>query len=89
MTYAPTEQELSDRILRQQSWAENKYAASLVWKGYLAGLYEWRVIDLDAYTRLEKLLPTDGNVEISELFGGEPLSAENLERVKYYMTHPE
>lgn len=89
MSELPTENELSDRILRQQSWSKDQNAATLVWKGYLAGLYEWNLIDLDTYTRLKKLLPADGNIEISELFGGEPLSAEELERVKYYMANPE
>ena len=89
MSTLPTEEELTDRIRRQLSWATDKYTASLIWKGYLAGLYEWDVIDLDVYTRVEKLLPTDGNIEMSELFGGEPLSVEELERVKHYMVNPE
>jgi hypothetical protein len=84
MAELPTEAELRDRILRQQGWAQDKYTATLIWKGYLAGLFEWSLIDLEVYTRLAKLLSTDGNVEISELFGDEPLSDERRKAVESY-----
>lgn len=84
MQEMPTEYELKERITRHQSWARDKYAAALIWKGYLAGIFEWGLIDVDTYSRLDDLLQAGGEVELSEVFGGEPLSEARRKEVESY-----
>lgn len=84
MKELPTEAELKKRISMHQSWARDKYAAALIWKGYVAGLFEWGLIDVDAYYRLDDLLGVGGEVELSEVFGGEPLNDEQRKEVEAY-----
>ena len=76
MNSKPTEVELSDRIARQMEWRGPTDAVVLVWRGYLAGLYEWGSIELGVYERLTKTLPSKGFVEIDELFAGEKSTKE-------------
>lgn len=71
----PTEEELQDRISRQISWRKTDTVA-LIWHGYLNGLFEWGVIEIDVYDRLLKLLPKLGSKEIYEQFLDEPISPE-------------
>lgn len=72
----PTEEELRNRITRQLDWRGTSDTVSLIWHGYLSGLMEWGLIDVQVCDRLRALLPQVGNKELSELFGDEPLSAE-------------
>lgn len=82
MSERPTEAELKKRMLQHQGWARDKYAATLIWKGYVAGLFEWGLIDVEAYSRLDDLLPVGGEVELSEVFGGQPLSEDERRKVE-------
>jgi hypothetical protein len=72
----PTIEELANRIARQLEAGGNTSAVVMIWKGYLAGLYEWGAIDLASYSQLEDTLPAGGDVEITELFLGQPISPE-------------
>lgn len=76
MSERPDATELKQRIEQQLSWSRNRAAASLLWKGYLTGLYEWGQIELEDYTKLCAGLPIGGEVELSELFGGEAVDEE-------------
>lgn len=71
----PTEEELANRIQRQLSW-RNTEAVALIWRGYLAGLLEWGLIEVSTYDRLRKLLPKVGSKALVELFADEPISPE-------------
>jgi hypothetical protein len=82
MLNPPTESELKQRLETQLAGAADKYAVTLVWKGLLAGLFEWGFIPLDVYTRLENLLPRGGEIEVAEYFNGEPLSVEMEQEVR-------
>ncbi|QDQ86085.1 hypothetical protein FNZ07_28530 [Paraburkholderia megapolitana] len=72
----PTEEELRKRISRQLSWHSPPDAVALIWRGYLAALLEWAIIENEVYERLEMLLPKVGVKEQVELFADELLSAE-------------
>jgi hypothetical protein len=56
----PEEEELRRRILNQLSWHASSDVVGVLWLGYLAGLLEWGVIDIDVYGRLKNLLPLVG-----------------------------
>ncbi len=71
----PTEEELANRIVRQLSW-RNTETVALIWRGYLAGLLEWGLIEVSTYGRLSKLLPKVGGKALYELFADEPISPE-------------
>lgn len=46
-----------------------KYA--IAWQGYIAGLYEWKILELGYYRRLSKILPSVGEPNvIAEIFEG-------------------
>jgi hypothetical protein len=77
----PTEQELKQRIERQGSWRGESREFAIIWRGYLSGLYEWGLIELDVYERLIALLPKVGVKEQVELFADEPLSPEQEREV--------
>ncbi|WP_244136301.1 hypothetical protein [Burkholderia sp. BCC0405] len=79
ITGYPTELELRERIERQIARRGATDAVALVWHGYLTGLLEWGLIELDVFTRLSALLPTIGRVELVELSMDELISPE-LER---------
>ncbi len=76
MTRIFNEEEFTKRIARHYRSAQDKKLVIAIWKGYLAGIYEWGIIDLALYTRLDGTLPAGGDVEIFELFTGEPVSDE-------------
>ena len=84
MTSRPTEQELQNRLQRQLEFSQDKFAAICIWNGYITGLYEWGLIELDVYTRLEQLLPPGGNVETWELSSDEPADEEARKRILDY-----
>jgi hypothetical protein len=45
---------------------------ALAWHGYMAGLYEWDVIDLNTYSKLLSLLPKIGEPDpILTIFSGQ------------------
>lgn len=87
MASQANEDELADRLTRQLEWGRDRHAAVLLWKGYLAGLYEAHVIDIEVYTRLDGLLPAGGNIEVSELFAGEKLSDQEVGEIENYATN--
>jgi hypothetical protein len=80
----PTEEELRDRITQQLGWRNSSNETILIWHGYLAGLLEWSLIDVNVYDRLHVLLPRLGSYELFELFNGEPLSAEHKKEIDDY-----
>jgi hypothetical protein len=81
----PTEEELRSRITRQLKWRANSDEVVLIWHGYLAGLMEWGIIELETYERLSELLPHKGNKVLAELFQGEPLTAEREREIDEYL----
>ena len=81
----PTEEELRDRITRQLEWRDKSDTVALIWHGYLSGLMEWGLIEIDVYNRLSDLLPIVGDKEIAELFAGEPLTTEQEKEIEEYL----
>ena len=81
----PTEEELRDRITRQLQWRDKSDTVALIWHGYLSGLMEWGLIEIDVYNRLSDLLPLVGDKEIAELFAGEPLTTEQEKEIDEYL----
>ncbi|MBD2945759.1 hypothetical protein V4E86_01655 [Burkholderia pseudomallei] len=75
----PTEQELRERIERQIARRGATDIVALIWHGYLTGLLEWGVIELDVFDRLSALLPAIGHLELVELSIDEQATLE-LER---------
>ncbi|MBF4070454.1 hypothetical protein GSH05_15405 [Burkholderia pseudomallei] len=75
----PTEQELRERIERQIARRGATDTVALIWHGYLTGLLEWGVIELDVFDRLSALLPAIGHLELVELSIDEQATLE-LER---------
>lgn len=56
----PTEEELRNRITRQLEWRGSSDAVALIWRGYLAALSAWGVIEVHVFDRLSALLPDIG-----------------------------
>ena len=81
----PTEEELRDRITRQLQWRDKSDPVALIWHGYLSGLVEWGLLEFNIYDRLTELLPIVGSKELSELFGGEPLTTEEEKEIEEYL----
>ncbi|CRY38800.1 hypothetical protein [Burkholderia pseudomallei] len=77
----PTELELRERIERQISRRGASDTVVLIWHGYLTGLFEWGLIELDVFERLSALLPTIGRVELIELSLGEPITPEMQQEI--------
>lgn len=73
---SPSEDDLRRRISRQIDWRGETKEVVLIWRGYLAALFEWGAIELGAYERLSKLLPSYGAGELFELFGDEKNTPE-------------
>jgi hypothetical protein len=45
-------------------------ATAIAWRGYLAGLYEWKVLTLDEYDELKRALPdVDDDPSVAILLG--------------------
>jgi hypothetical protein len=80
----PTEEELRNRIVRQLGW-RNTDAVALIWHGYLGGLLEWGLIDVNVHDRLVKLLPMVGNKELCEQSLDEPLTPEQEAEIDEYL----
>ena len=80
----PTEEELRNRIVRQLSWRGTDTVA-LIWHGYLSGLLEWGLIEIDVHDRLLKLLPKVGSKELYELFSDEPITPEQEAEIDEYL----
>lgn len=81
----PLEEELRNRILRQLEWRSSSEAVALIWHGYLAGLMEWGLLEIEVCDRLRALLPEVGNKELSELFSDEPITAEREREIEEYL----
>ncbi|WP_454726961.1 MULTISPECIES: hypothetical protein [Cupriavidus] len=75
----PTESELRERIQRQLARRGATETVALIWHGYLSGLLEWGLIEIDVFGRLCALLPEVGGKEIVELSMDESITPE-LER---------
>lgn len=80
----PTEEELRNRMMRQLSWRNSSDTATLLWRGYLSGLFEWGLLELSVYERLLGLLSKIGSAEQSELFADEPLSKEQEREIQNF-----
>jgi hypothetical protein len=80
----PTEEELRNRIARQLEWRGPSEVVALIWRGYLAGLLEWGVIEIDIYDRITALLPRVGSKELDELFSDEPITVERENELDEY-----
>jgi hypothetical protein len=81
----PTEEELRNRITRQLDWHDSSDTVALLWRGYLAGLIEWGLIEVHVHERLCKLLPKIGVKELDELSADEPLSPEREREIDEYL----
>lgn len=81
----PTEDELHNRITNQLTWRNSSDAVALIWRGYLAGLLEWGLIEVGVYDSLSKLLPEIGNKELYELFSDESISREKEQEIEEYL----
>lgn len=78
----PTEEELRERISKQLAWRQSSDTVALIWRGYLAALLEWGLLEVDVYDRiLNTLLPRVGSEELYELSSGEPISAEQKKEI--------
>ena len=75
----PTESELRERIERQLGRHGATETVALIWHGYLTGIFEWGLIEIDAFDRLSAMLPKVGAKELVELSTDEAISPE-LER---------
>ncbi|ARN82180.1 hypothetical protein DSM21852_15660 [Methylocystis bryophila] len=73
----PTEEELSNRLLRHLQWRQGSIEVVLLWKGYLAALLEWSLIEVQTYDRLIAHLPKIALTESQELFLGGPFTPES------------
>lgn len=80
----PTEEELRNRIVRQLGWRETDTVA-LIWHGYLNGLLEWGLIEINVYDRLLKLLPKVGSKELAEQALDEPITPEQEAEIDEYL----
>ena len=72
----PTKEELHDRITRHLEWRGSTDTIALIWRGYLAALLEWGLIEVHAFNKLSALLPDVGYKELHELFLDEPINPE-------------
>ena len=81
----PTEDELRQRIERQVSWRGATDNVSLIWRGYLAALIEWGLVDPAVHGRLVKLLPAVGVKELDEVFSGERITPEREREIDEYL----
>jgi hypothetical protein len=73
MTQEEIAKELENRIRHDiehfKGELPEKYAVA--WHGYIAGLYEWKVILLNHYSHLVAVLPSIGEPDpIAEIFSG-------------------
>lgn len=63
------ESRISDDIRHFKGKLPEIYSAA--WHGYIAGLYEWKVLSLSSYKHLVSILPTLTNPDpIAEIFAG-------------------
>ncbi|MGA3063011.1 MAG: hypothetical protein ABSD90_07255 [Methylocystis sp.] len=81
----PTEEELSNRLLKHLKWRPGSTEVALLWKGYLAALLEWSLIEVQAYDRLIAHLPKIALKESHELFLGEPITPEQEKVIDEYL----
>ncbi|WP_230459276.1 hypothetical protein [Burkholderia ubonensis] len=73
----PTAEELRNRILRQLKWRGPTTEVASVWRGYLAALLEWGLLEVSDHEALISLLPVKGVKEAVELSSDEPLDKES------------
>ena len=72
----PQESDLERRIRSHFDWRGATETVSLLWQGYLSGLLEYGLLDINAYNRLMDILPNCGSKDHYILLGDEPLSPE-------------
>lgn len=77
----PREIDLYNRIVGQLERSGGDSVA-LLWKGYLAGLFEWGLIDFDVYSRLVDVIPAVGDKDLAELFADDSISSEELQEIE-------
>ena len=65
---------LSERINKEINFygGELPDDVALAWDGYLSGIFEWDIIDLNDYDNLIKLLPRPSKNPVYSIFMGEP-----------------
>ncbi len=66
----PTKEELRERITEHLAHFGSNDASNVVWAGYLAGLLEWRLLDIEDYDSLRDLLRPAGEEELQRIFLG-------------------
>ena len=82
---APSEEELSNRLLKHLMWRESSPEVSLLWEGYLAALLEWGLIEVQINDRLMAHIPDVGLKELHELAVGAPITPERETEIDEYL----
>lgn len=77
----PTEEELRNRIARQLEWRKGSDSVAIIWRGYLAALFEWGLLEFPVYDRLCEPLRPIAIEELHELFSGEPLTSDQKKEI--------
>ena len=72
MATLPTKEELKERIAAHVEHHSDSDTVRLLWKGYLAALAEWGLLEPDDYHELNELLKEVGEEERREIFIGYP-----------------
>jgi hypothetical protein len=72
MTEKPTKQELLSRMTGHIAHHNDDTTCKLIWKGYLAALMEWGLLQADDYHELNEVAGEVGQPEIIEIFLGYP-----------------
>jgi hypothetical protein len=72
MNQKPTRDELLSRIPAHIAYRNDEESCKLIWKGYLAALMEWGLLAPDDYHELNRMLGSNGQDVIREIFLGHP-----------------
>jgi hypothetical protein len=72
MASLPTKKELRERITAHAEHHRDSDTVHLLWKGYLAALAEWGLLEPDDYHELNELLKGIGEEERREILMGYP-----------------
>jgi len=80
----PTEEELTNRLLKNLEWRNRSLETSLLWQGYLGALLEWGLLEIEVFDRLRAHIPAVGLKEIYELAIGEPIPPDQEREIDEY-----
>ncbi len=72
MVHKPTREELFSRITEHLKYRQGSLSCKLLWKGYLAALIEWGLLNPDDHFELNQMIGGEGADELREIFLGHP-----------------